>query len=344
MRVGILTGGGDCPGLNAVIRGSVVTLAVQGHEVLAVQHGWKGLLEQETSVLSVEDVLGIERTGGTILGTSRTNPVKDAKTRETALSAYKELGLDALIAIGGDDTLGACAALASSGIDAVGVPKTIDNDIPGTDVTFGFDTATNIVMEALERLHTTTASHERIMVAEIMGRHAGWITLHGGLAGGAHIILLPEEPFDLEEVARVCKQRRAQGHKYTLVAASEGALAKDAASFVTQDKKVDEFGNVHLGGIGKELAKELESRTGQESRHVVLGHLQRGGSPSAFDRVLGLRLGQAAAKAVMDKDMGVMVSLRGTDVVRVPLSEAAGDTRIVSAKRVEEKRALTWGP
>lgn len=344
MRIGILTGGGDCPGLNAVIRGAVVTLADQGHEVLAVHHGWKGLIEQETSPLTMDDVQGIERTGGTILGTSRTNPVKDAKTRETALESYKALGLDALIAIGGDDTLGACAALAESGIQAVGVPKTIDNDIPGTDVTFGFDTATNIVMEALERLHTTTASHERIMVAEIMGRHAGWITLHGGLAGGAHIILLPEQPFDLDEIAEICKTRRAKGHTYTLIAASEGALAKDAESFVTQDKKVDEFGNVHLGGIGKALAEELEKKTGQESRHVVLGHLQRGGTPSAFDRVLGLRLGQAAAKAVIDKDMGVMVSLKGTDVVRVPLSKAAGDTRIVPPERVEEKRALTWGP
>ncbi len=344
MRVGVLTGGGDCPGLNAVIRGAVLTLTEQGHEPLAIRHGWKGLLEQESAPLRPEDVVGIERTGGTILGTSRTNPVKDAKTRETALAGYKSLALDGLIAIGGDDTLGACAALAETGIRAVGVPKTIDNDLPGTDVTFGFDTATNIVMEALDRLHTTAASHERILVAEIMGRHAGWITLHGGLAGGAHVVLLPEEPFDLDAVADVCRKRRQEGHGYTLVAASEGALPKDAKALVTQDAERDEFGNVRLGGIGKLLAKELEAKTGQEARHVVLGHLQRGGAPSAYDRVLGLRMGVAAGRAVLQEKFGVMVSLRGTDVVYEPLSQAAGDTRTVPEARIAEKKALTWGP
>ena len=341
MRVGILTGGGDCPGLNAVIRGAVLSLESGGHEVVGVRYGWKGLLEQTTMPLSGEDVRGIERTGGTILGTSRTNPVKDDKTRESALSGYKKLGLDGLIAIGGDDTLGACAALAETGIRAIGVPKTIDNDLPGTDVTFGFDTATNIVMDALDRLHTTAASHERIMVAEIMGRHAGWITLHGGLAGGAHVVLLPEEPFDLEELANLCKKRREAGEPYTLLAVSEGAMAKDAESFITQDAERDEFGNVRLGGIGKTLAKELEAKTGQEARHVVLGHLQRGGAPSAYDRVLGLRMGTAAAGAVMNEEFGVMISLRGTDVVQVPLSEAAEGTRTVPDERIKEKNALT---
>jgi ATP-dependent phosphofructokinase / diphosphate-dependent phosphofructokinase len=341
MRIGILTGGGDCPGLNAVIRGAVLTLHQAGHEVVGVRYGWKGLLEKTTMPLSVQDVKGIERTGGTILGTSRTNPVKDDETREAALSGYKGLGLDGLIAIGGDDTLGACAALAETGIRAVGVPKTIDNDLPGTDVTFGFDTAINIVMEALDRLHTTAASHERILVAEIMGRHAGWMTLHGGLAGGAHIVLLPEEPFDLENVAETCRKRRDAGEKYTLVAVSEGAMAKDAESFVTQTAEKDEFGNVRLGGIAKTLAKELEAKTGQESRHVVLGHLQRGGAPSAYDRVLGLRMGAEAARSVLEGEFSVMVSLSGVDVVRVPLAEAAKGYRTVPTQRIEEKNALT---
>jgi ATP-dependent phosphofructokinase / diphosphate-dependent phosphofructokinase len=344
MRVGILTGGGDCPGLNAVIRGAVLALKGEGHEVLGIRRGWRGLLEQDAAALAEADVEDIERTGGTILGTSRTNPVKDDSTRERALAGYRGLGLDAVIAVGCDDTLGACAELAQIGVRAVGVPKTIDNDLAGTDVTFGFDTATNIVMEAMDRLHTTARSHERILVVEIMGRHAGWITLHGGLAGGAHVVLLPEERFDADQVASLCVARKEAGHRYTLVAVSEGALPGDAAGFVTQDQSVDEFGNVRLGGIGKALAKELEARTGQEARHVVLGHLQRGGAPSAYDRVLGLRMGRAAAVAVMEEGFGVMVSLRGTDVVRVPLAEVVQGTRVVPEERLKETRDLVWRP
>ncbi|MBW3583550.1 MAG: ATP-dependent 6-phosphofructokinase [Euryarchaeota archaeon] len=340
MKIGILTGGGDCPGLNAVIRGAVIGLVQQGHSAIGLRHGWKGLLDKETVPLGLADVDGIERTGGTILKTSRTNPYKTEETRKAALESFKALGLDAIIAVGGDDTLGACHKLTQDGVPAVGVPKTIDNDLSGTDVTFGFDTATNIVTEAIDRLHTTAGSHERILVVEIMGRHAGWITLHGGLAGGAHVILVPEEPFDLGAVAEVCKARRAAGADHTIVAVSEGAMATDVDSFVTQDKSVDEFGHVRLGGIGKTLAKELERLTGQEARHVVLGHLQRGGVPSAFDRVLGLRLGLAAAHAVHDKDFGKMVALKGTDIERVAIATAVGTLRTVPEERLEEKRQL----
>lgn len=341
MKVGILTGGGDCPGLNAVIRGAVIGLTEAGHDAVGLRHGWKGLLDKETVHLGPADVRDIERTGGTILKTSRTNPYKDDATKERALRAVKELGLEAIIAIGGDDTLGACNKLTQDGIPAIGVPKTIDNDLSGTDVTFGFDTAVNIVMDALDRLHTTASSHERILVVEIMGRHAGWITLHGGLAGGAHAILLPEEPFDAEALAALCKERRDAGEEHTIIAVSEGALPEDAASFVTQDKSVDEFGNVRLGGIGNALAKQLEARTGQEARHVVLGHLQRGGTPSAFDRVLGLRLGLKAAVAVDEGKFGHMTALRGTDIELVPLAEAVSDLKTVPRDRIDEKERLT---
>lgn len=341
MKVGILTGGGDCPGLNAVIRGFVLGMAQEGHQVVGLRNGWLGLIEQRVVPLSVADVEGIERRGGTILKTSRTNPYKDAKSKEQAFESFKALGLDAIVAVGGDDTLGACNRLNQDGIPAVGVPKTIDNDLSGTDYTFGFDTAVNIVMEALDRIHTTADSHERILVVEVMGRHAGWMTLHGGLAGGAHAILLPEEPFDLDALAAKCTKRQAEGHDYTLIACSEGALATNGEGFATQDQSVDEFGNVRLGGIGEALAKALEAKTGQQSRHVVLGHLQRGGRPTAMDTVMSLRLGLRAAKAVADGEFGTMVSWQGTEVGLFPLADGVKELKTVPEHRVAEKNVLT---
>lgn len=341
MKVGILTGGGDCPGLNAVIRGFVLGMTRKGHEVVGIRHGWKGLLDQETVPLTADDVDGIERQGGTILKTSRTNPYKDAESKERALEGFKALGLDAVVALGGDDTLGACHKLTQDGVPAVGVPKTIDNDLSGTDYTFGFDTAVNVVMESIDRLHTTAGSHERILVCEVMGRHAGWMTLHGGLAGGAHAVLLPEEEFDMDDLAALCRKRREAGHDHTVIAVSEGAKWKDMDTLVTQDRSVDEFGHIRLGGIGERLAKLLEDKTGQQARHVVLGHLQRGGRPTAFDTVLGLRLGLKASEAVQAEKFGTMMALRGTDIEIVPLGEAVKELKVVPDGRIAEKNALT---
>jgi 6-phosphofructokinase 1 len=331
MRVGILTGGGDAPGLNAVIRGFTIRAEQLGIEVVGVRHGWKGIIEREGIPLRRQDVIDMHRKGGTMLKSSRTNPVKDEATIQKTVEGYKALRLDAIVACGGDDTLGALAKLAKHGINGIGVPKTIDNDLPGTDVTFGHDTAINIVTEALDRLHTTADSHERCLVVEIMGRHAGWITLNGGLAGGAHVVLTPEEPIDLEQVAAVVKQRDADGHRYTLVAVSEGAKPADQDELATQDSSRDEYGHVRLGGIGEALAKKIEEMTGKETRHVVLGHLQRGGAPTAFDRVLGLRLGVEAAERVEAGDFGKMLSVRGLQIVPVPIQEAAREIRTVPA-------------
>lgn len=342
MRIGVLTGGGDAPGLNAVLRGLVVRAHQLKDTVLGVRRGWLGILDQDAAPLTLKDVDGIGSQGGTILKTSRTNPVKDEATRKKALAGYRGLKLDALVAIGGDDTLGACAKLAREGVNAIGVPKTVDNDLSGTDVTFGFDTAANIATEALDRLRTTAESHERCMVVEIMGRHAGWITWAAGLAAGAHIILLPEEPFDLKEVAETVRQRDGEGHAYSLVAVAEGARPKDAKSFVTSTAAKDEFGNVRLGGIAEQLARRIEELTGKESRHVVLGHLQRGGTPTAFDRVLATRLGVAAAEAAHEKHFGQMLAVRGPEIVAVPLQEAEGGHRTVPPAQARLARVF-WG-
>ncbi|HLE47833.1 MAG TPA: ATP-dependent 6-phosphofructokinase [Candidatus Thermoplasmatota archaeon] len=336
MRIGILTGGGDAPGLNAVIRGLVVRATQLGHTVIGIRHGWRGVLEADGVPLKPADVEGVHRQGGTLLKTSRTNPVKDDAIRKQALAGYKKLKIDALVAVGGDDTLGACAKLAADGIKAIGVPKTIDNDLSGTDMTFGFDTAANIAMEALDRLHTTAESHERCLVVEIMGRHAGWITYWAGLAGGAHVVLLPEDEYDPAEVAKVVEARDRAGHGYTLVAIAEGAKPKGGPAAL-QTAERDQFGNVRLGGVAEQLAKEIEKRTKKETRHVVLGHLQRGGAPSAFDRVYGTRLGVAAAELAHEKRFGVMLALRGNRLEAVPLSEAAQGYRLVP----ESERRLT---
>lgn len=338
-RIAVLTGGGDAPGLNAVIRAIVVTADKHGIEVFGVRRGWAGLLDDgEGDLLSLADVVDIHRTGGTIIGSSRTNPKRHPNGMEQVKENLKKFGCDALIAIGGDDTLGVAQEMHEAGLKVIGVPKTIDNDLSSTDYTFGFDTAVNIATEAIDRLHTTAKSHDRVLVVEIMGRYAGWLTMNAGLAGGAHIILLPEEEFDIEEVCNVITERRETGQNYTIVAAAEGAVPTDTGEFITSDDKVDEFGNVKLGGIAKRLAKVIENKTGQESRAVVLGHLQRGGAPSAFDRRLGTRLGVKAVQLVVKGKFGEMTALRGTEIKSVPIAEAVGQLKVVDKALIEEMR------
>jgi 6-phosphofructokinase 1 len=328
MRIGMLTGGGDCPGLNAVIRAAVRKgIGVYGHEFVGFRDGWKGPLENITMPLGVPEVRGILPRGGTILGSSRTNPFKVDDGFERITKHLHENAIDALIAIGGEDTLGVATRLGELGVNVVGVPKTIDNDLNATDYTFGFDTAVNIAMEAIDRLHTTAESHHRALIVEVMGRHAGWIALHAGLAGGANVILIPEQPFSLD---RVCAyvESRFQSHYAPILVVAEGATP-DGGENTTLDKGLDAFGHVRLGGIGEWLAGEIEKRTGKEARTTVLGHIQRGGTPSAFDRVLATRFGLHAVDAAHDHAWGQMVALRGTDIVRVPLTDATSELKIV---------------
>ena len=338
-RVGILTGGGDAPGLNQVIRGAVYRGVKQyDFEFVGILDGWRGLMEKQTIPLTIDDVRDIAGEGGTILGSSRTNPFKMDDGGELCRKGFEELGIDAIISLGGEDTMGVAYRLFSElEIPTVGAPKTIDNDLPGTDQCFGFDTATNRVMEAFDRLRTTARSHHRIIVIEVMGRHAGWMTLVGGVAGGADIVLLPEEPFDLDEVAEKLRRLRERGRKYALVAASEGAKLKfaEGTDIITQDAQMDSFGHVRLGGIGKILAKELQKRTDWEARHVVLGHLQRGGAPSAFDRWFSSRLGIAATDQIANDNFGTMVVLKGLDIVPVSLQEAAKGIRTVPEELID---------
>jgi phosphofructokinase-like protein len=340
MRVGVLTGGGDCPGLNAVIRAIVRTGAFDhGFEFVGFRDGWRGPLEAETQPLDVQSVRGILPRGGTILGSSRTNPLGDSATQDgkTGLQRVTEnlasLRVDALIAIGGEDTLGVASRLAQAGVKVVGVPKTIDNDLGATDYTFGFDTAVNIAMEAIDRLHTTAESHHRALIVEVMGRNAGWIALHAGIAGGANVILIPEYPFDLDEVCEYVRQRFETRYA-PIVVVAEGARQKESAQ--VDDEKLDAFGHARLGGVGQLLAEEIERRTGKEARATVLGHIQRGGTPTAFDRVLATRFGIHAIRAVADGESGVMVALRGTEIVRVPLIEAVTELKLVPPARYAE--------
>jgi 6-phosphofructokinase 1 len=329
MRVGVLTGGGDCPGLNAVIRAVVRKgIGVYGYEFVGFRDGWKGPLEGLAGPLGIPEVRGILPRGGTILGTSRTNPLKVDGGVDRIRANLHELGIEALIAIGGEDTLGVATRLAEFGVNVVGVPKTIDNDLNATDYTFGFDTAVNIAMEAIDRLHTTAESHHRALIVEVMGRHAGWIALHAGMAGGANVILIPEQPFSIE---RVCAyvESRFQSHYAPIIVAAEGAVP-DSGENIHMDKGLDAFGHVRLGGIGDWLASEIEKRTGKEARTTVLGHIQRGGTPTAFDRVLATRFGLHAVDAVHAGDSGTMVALRGTDIVRVPLADATTELKVVT--------------
>ncbi|MBU1113188.1 MAG: 6-phosphofructokinase [Candidatus Omnitrophica bacterium] len=321
MKIGILTGGGDCPGLNSVIRGVVRKAILDGHEVLGLRYGWKGLLDKDTVNLDLRSVSGILPKGGTILGTSRTNPYKKENGVNTAKENFKSLGLGALVAIGGEDTLGVAAKLSQDGLKIVGVPKTIDNDLEGTDFTFGFDTAVNIVMECIDRLHTTAESHNRIMVVEVMGRHAGWIAAYSGIAGGADYILIPEIPIDIEKVCSSLRKRHERGKNFSIVVVAEGAFFKEE-NVCLQEKKLDEFGHVRLGGIGHTLGRLIEEKTSFETRVTVLGHIQRGGSPTAFDRVLGTRFGVKAYDLIKEGKFGRMASLKGKEVIDVSLEEA----------------------
>jgi ATP-dependent phosphofructokinase / diphosphate-dependent phosphofructokinase len=335
MRIGVLTGGGDCPGLNAVIR-AVVTKGVNayGHDFVGFRDGWKGPVEGLTRPLGLDDVEDILSRGGTILGSSRTNPYKIDGGVDRIRDVLKATSVDALVAIGGEDTLGVAKRLTDDGIGVVGVPKTIDNDLGATDYTFGFDTAVGIATEAIDRLRTTAESHHRTLVVEVMGRHAGWIALHSGLAGGANVILVPERPFDVDQVA-AWVQHRFQRQYAPIIVVAEGALPAGGGESLVAGE-ADAFGHARLGGIGTWLAEELEKRTGHESRAVVLGHVQRGGTPTAYDRVLSTRFGLQAIDAVNDKEFGVMVALRGPDIVRVPLSEATAELKTVPPERYEE--------
>lgn len=327
-RLGVLTGGGDCPGLNPVIRAVVRKAFQEGYEVLGIKYGWKGLIEGEVTPLDLRSVSGILPKGGTILGTSRTNPYKKEGGVEKVKGNFKKFELDALIAIGGEDTLGVANKLVKEGLKVVGVPKTIDNDLNETDFTFGFDTAVNIVTECIDRLHTTAESHNRIMVVEVMGRHAGWIAVHSGIAGGADVILIPELPIDIDEVCGILRKRHEHGKNFSIVVVAEGATFKNDKE-VLSTEKLDEFGHVRLGGIGQILGELIEKKTGFETRVTVLGHIQRGGSPTAFDRVLGTRFGVKAVELVKEGRFGEMVSLRGNKIVSVPIEKAVGTLKTV---------------
>ncbi|MDP9476001.1 MAG: ATP-dependent 6-phosphofructokinase [Actinomycetota bacterium] len=331
-RVGMLTGGGDAPGLNGVIR-AVTMRCIEdyGYEVVGLKRGWKSLLSPESDTvmpLGVGDVRYILQEGGTILGSSRTNPYKNEGDAQKVVDQMQEFGVDALVAIGGDDTLGVARRLHEDfGTQVIGCPKTIDNDLSATDTTFGFDTAVSIATDAIDKLRTTAKSHERVVVVEVMGRHAGWITWGAGLASAANVTLIPEVEPDLDQIANIFKERAENGEKWGLVAVSEGVTLSE--EFMTQTAERDEFGHVRLGGIAETLAKEIENRTGIETRHVVLGHLQRGGTPTAFDRILSTRYGLRAAEAVKNGEWGKMVALRGNDIVTVSLDEAVAETKTV---------------
>ena len=330
-RIGLLTGGGDCPGLNAVIRAVVRGgLAEGGHSFLGFRHGWAGVLEGETIELTLASTAGILPRGGTILGTSRTNPYADGQDG-TALvrRSLERCGVDALIPIGGEDTLGVALRLHRAGVPIVGVPKTIDNDIGATDVTFGFQTAVQIVTDAIDRLHTTAESHNRVMVVEVMGRHAGWIATHAGIAGGADAILVPERPFDIDEVVAHLRRRHQRGRSFSIVVVAEGALPREGTLHAREGSETDAFGHARLGGIGVTLEGEIERRTGFETRVTILGHVQRGGTPVAFDRVLATRFGVAAMDAVAGGRFGAMVALHANEIVEVALEDALREPKLL---------------
>jgi ATP-dependent phosphofructokinase / diphosphate-dependent phosphofructokinase len=332
-RIGVLTGGGDCPGLNAVIRAVVRKGLADGHTVYGYSYGWAGVLKHEGRELDGQSTAGILHRGGTILGSSRTNPFKEGGPGiEGVRAGMEQHGVEVLVPIGGEDTLGVAARLAEAGVPIVGVPKTIDNDLKGTDYTFGFQTAVQIATDAIDRLHTTAESHNRVMVLEVMGRHAGFIAAHSGMAGGGDVILVPERPFDIEAVCDHLRRRHATGRTFSIVVVSEGATPKEGTLTTTGKGDLDAFGHERLGGIAVTLEREIEERTGYETRMTILGHVQRGGTPTAFDRVLATRFGVAAAEAVTAGHTGVMVALRGTDIVETNISEALGDPKTLDEK------------
>jgi ATP-dependent phosphofructokinase / diphosphate-dependent phosphofructokinase len=342
MRIGMLTGGGDCPGLNAVIRAVVRKgVGVYGHTIVGYRHGWRGVIQGESIDLPPDAVRGLLPRGGTILGTSRTNPYKSEDGPRSVLATLARDRVDALIVIGGEDTLGVALRLDGDGVRVVGVPKTIDNDLSGTDFTFGFHTAVQIATDAIDRLHTTAESHDRVMVVEVMGRHAGWIATYSGMAGGADIILIPEEPFDIEEICDRLTHRHQSGARFSIVVTAEGATPKEGTMEV-QAGEVDDFGHVRLGGIGQRLAVEVEQRTGYEVRVTTLGHVLRGGTPNAYDRVIATRFGIEAIDAVHAGDFGTMVALRGTDIVRIPIEEGVAQLKTVDG-RLFETAAVFFG-
>jgi len=337
----MLTGGGDCPGLNPVIRGAVQTFSNKGVEVYGLMEGWKGALDGEYMVLTPENTKRIISHGGTMLGSSRTNPFKDESDEgpvDQVVETMKNLELDALIAIGGDDTLGVASKLYQRrGVNTVGVPKTIDNDLSCTDVTFGFDTSVNIVVDSIEKLRTTAESHRRVMVVETMGRHAGWIAYYSGVAVGADYILIPERQANFDHLCKTLQGKRDKGQQYAIVVVSEGAkLSSTESAYITKHHEVDEFGHVALGGLGEVVAEIIEKKLDWETRSVILGHLQRGGAPSAFDRILGTRMGIHAARLVLDGKWGKMVAAKGNDIVPVSLAEAVGTMRTVDDDIIHE--------
>jgi 6-phosphofructokinase 1 len=343
-RVGLLTGGGDCPGLNAVIRAVVRRgLGEDGHSFLGFRHGWAGALRDDAIELTMQSTAGILPRGGTILGTSRTNPFADGADGTAAIRrTLANRGVDALIPIGGEDTLGVALRLHREGVAIVGVPKTIDNDLGGTDVTFGFQTAVQIVTDAIDRLHTTAESHDRVMVVEVMGRHAGWIATHAGIAGGADAILVPERPFDIADVVAHLRARHDRGRSFSIVVVAEGATPREGTLQVREGTATDAFGHARLGGIGVLLEGEIERRTGFETRVTILGHVQRGGTPVAFDRVLATRFGVAAFDAAAGGRFGAMVALAGTRIVEVPLAEALAAPKLLDPG-LYETAALFFG-
>jgi phosphofructokinase-like protein len=331
MRIGVLTGGGDCPGLNAVIRAIVRKgEGIYGHEILGFRHGWRGVLDNELTELTVASTRGILHRGGTILGTSRTNPFQRDDGVATVQATLAREHVEALIAIGGEDTLGVADKLGAEGVACIGVPKTIDNDLSATDVTFGFNTAVQIATDAIDRLHTTAESHDRVMVVEVMGRHAGWLALSAGLAGGADLILIPEQPFDLDELCGRLQHRHARGAGFSIIVVAEGAEPV-AGTMTVEEGTADEFGHERLGGIGNAIGPEIEARTGYETRVTILGHVLRGGTPTALDRILATRFGLEAIDAAHERDFATMVALHGTDIVRVPIADAVRELKTVPA-------------
>lgn len=327
MNIGVLTGGGDCPGLNPAIRAVVTKSISLGYNVTGIGHGWKGLLEKEVKPLTLESVHGILEKGGTMLKSSRTNPIKMENGIEIIKQNMKELKLDALVAIGGDDTLGVAAALYKNGVKVVGIPKTIDNDLSATDFCIGFDTAVNVVVDAVQRCRTTAESHSRVLIVEVMGRHAGWIAAYGGLAGGADLTLVPEVPFSIEDVCATLQRRLDSGQDNAVVVVAEGAKPEEKDDLALRNKEVDAFGHVQLGGIANYLEKEIKERMDIPTRAVILGHIQRGGSPTVFDRVLGTRLGVRAVELISEGKYGYMVALKGNQIEPVSLDEATGVNR-----------------